>query len=93
MSAYIIFDSNVKDMEKVKTYSASAGKLVAAHGGEFLAKGPVEVLSGDSDYKLLVLIAFPSMDSALGFYHSDEYQALIALREEAMSSVVKIIGG
>lgn len=92
MSAYIVFSSNVKDMEKVKAYSASAGKLVAEHGGQFLAKGPVELLSGDSEYKLMVMIAFPSKEAALGFYQSEDYQALIPLREEAMSSVVKLIG-
>ena len=92
MTAYVIFNSTIKDMDKLKEYSASAGKIVAQHGGKFLAKGPAEILCGEAEHKLVVLLEFDSLDVAKGFYHSDEYQALIPIRDQGMDVIVQLCG-
>ena len=92
MAGYIIFNASIKDLEKLKAYSAQAGKLVAAAGGEFLAKGPATQVAGNSPHKMIVLIQFADKATAESFYHSAEYQALVPQRDEGLEADVFIAG-
>ena len=92
MSAYVIVHGTPKDADKMKEYGGAAAPLVAQYGGEFIARGPAEVLSGSSDYQLAVVIRFPDKDSAQKWYHSPEYQAIIPTREQALDSVFILAG-
>ena len=56
MSGYVIVHGKVKDAEKMQEYGAAAGPIVGKFGGEVISRGPVEVLSGSSDYQLAVVI-------------------------------------
>ncbi len=88
MVAYVVVQAKVKDAEKLKAYSAAAGPTVAAHGGTFTVRAAVlENLTGDADFNGFVLIEFPDADAVRTWYHSDEYQALIPLRDEACDMV------
>ena len=44
MSALIIVDLTPTDKERLSTYSALASDTLIAYSGEFIAKGPIEVL-------------------------------------------------
>ena len=92
MSAYVVVNATPLDQDKMQEYGAAAGGTIAKHGGEFVSRGPAEVLSGDSGHKVLVVIKFPSKQAASDWYHSPEYQALIPTRTEAMDSIF-ILGG
>lgn len=92
MSAYVLVHATPKDPEKLQEYSAAAGATVEKFGGKFVARGPAEVLSGESSYKVAVTIEFPDADTARKWYHSAEYQALIPIREEALDSVFILSG-
>jgi uncharacterized protein (DUF1330 family) len=87
MSAYMVVHVNVKDADKVQEYSGAAAPLVAAHGGRFISRGPVEVMSGEHAYQMLVIIEFPDNAAAKAFYASPEYQALLPVREAGLDSV------
>jgi len=92
MSAFIIVGFTPKDTDKLQQYGASVPPTLAKYSGEILTKGPVEKLHGDFAHKIQVVIAFPSREKALGWYHSDDYQALIPTRNEGMDSQFQLIG-
>ena len=88
MSAYVIIHATIKDLEKVKEYAAIAGPTVAAAGGEFVSAGEVaDVQVGKLGYDRAIVIKFPDKETAKAWYNSDDYQAAVAIREEAMDAV------
>ena len=92
MSGYVVVHATPKDADKMQEYGGAAGETVAKHGGEFICRGPATALAGESEHKVLVVIKFPSKQAAQDWYNSDEYQALIPTRLEAMDSTF-ILGG
>lgn len=92
MSAYVIVHATPKDAEKMQAYGAAAGPTLAAFGGEFVTRGPSEVLSGESAHKIAVVLKFPDKDAARRWYASPAYQAAIPVRMEAMDSVFILAG-
>ncbi len=91
MSAYVIVNGTVKDAEKMQQYGAAAGPTLAQHGGELVCRGPIEVLSGSSDYQIAVIIRFPDGAAARSWYESPAYQAIIPTREAALDSVFVLL--
>jgi len=92
MTAYIIVGLTPKDAEKLQQYGASVPPTLAKYSGEVLIKGPVEQLHGQFDYKVQVILAFPSRENAYNWYHSAGYQALISTRDQGMDSQFQLIG-
>ena len=92
MTAHVIVTLTVIDSAKLKQYSAAAGPTVAKFGGEFVGRGPLAVLHGETDQQVQVIIQFPTREDADNWYQSPEYQALIALRSEAMDALFTVIG-
>ena len=74
-AAFILVDSLVTDPEQFKQYAALAPAVVAAAGGEYLARGGKnETLEGDWKPPRLTVLRFPSYDAAKAFYDSVLYQ-------------------
>jgi len=92
MTALIIVDLTPTDQEKLSVYSTMAVETLVPYGGEFLAKGPIETLHGDSGFKAKAVIQFPDRDNALGWYHSAAYQAIIPTRDQGMQSQFHLVG-
>jgi uncharacterized protein (DUF1330 family) len=92
MTAYIIVGLTPKDAEKLQQYGAKVPTTLAKFSGEVLVKGPVEQLHGNFDYKVQVILMFPSREHAHNWYHSEEYQALIPDRDKGMDSQFQLIG-
>jgi len=94
MSAYILANVRVTDPEQFAKYSAQTPALMAAHGGRYLVRGgavdPVEV---DEPPGRLVVVEFESMDTARGYYHSDEYVAVRKLRANAAHCDLLLVEG
>lgn len=79
--AYIIVDSKVSDPERFKAYMAAAPAIVAAAGGEYLARGGrLAVLEGPWQPDRITLLRFPSLQAAQAFYASESYRAARDLR-------------
>jgi uncharacterized protein (DUF1330 family) len=96
MPAYVIAAVNdAWDPEKLAEYRDGNTKVVADHGGRFLARGgPHELLEGDWEPKRLVIIEFPDMDSARAWHQSDAYAPLRELRRSAsVTDIVVVEGG
>ena len=92
MSAFVVVDLTVRDVEKLTQYSAASTQTLVNFGGEFIAKGGIEALYGKSDYVTKVIIQFPNKEKARNWYESDQYQALIPLRTEGMDCQFHLIG-
>ena len=79
--AYILVDSQISDPERFKAYMAAAPAAVAAHGGEYLARGGrLSTLEGDWQPTRITLLRFPSFEAAQAFYDTEQYRAARALR-------------
>ena len=65
-SGYVIADVEVSDPERYKGYTALSPGAIAAAGGEFVVRGGRhETLEGDWTPGRVVVVKFPSLDSAL----------------------------
>ncbi|HEX2581981.1 MAG TPA: DUF1330 domain-containing protein [Dongiaceae bacterium] len=92
MAAYLIIDLTVKDAEALKEYGSRTPDILKVFGGKTVAKGPVQVLHGDSKFDTKVVFEFPDREAAVGWYNSKEYQALLELRDRAIDSQFHLIG-
>jgi len=92
MSALIVIDLTPTDKEKLGSYSAMAAETLIPFGGEFIAKGVIEILHGESAFNTKVVIQFPDHDSAVNWYNSDAYQQIIPTRNLGMQSQFHLVG-
>ena len=68
-------------------------RAIKKYGGKVLARGPVaDRLEGDVD-GIVMMIEFESKEAADTFYHSKEYQAAKAVREECSDTDLMIAEG
>jgi uncharacterized protein (DUF1330 family) len=94
MSAYLTTTIKVKDPESFAEYAGMAVPVINEHGGETIVMGGVvKLLAGQADHEYEVVIQFPDTAAVEAFYESDEYQALIPLRDKGADVVFKVIEG
>ena len=90
---YLVANIRVTDQEKFQAFSGMAAPAIKNYGGEVLARGPgAERLEGDGS-GVVMMIEFESTEAANIFYHSEEYQAAKAVREECSDTDLMIIEG
>jgi uncharacterized protein (DUF1330 family) len=87
MAAYAIVELEITDMDGMGPYLQAVAGTVAAHGGRYLVRGgKTEVAEGSlGEYPTKVILEFPSMAAAKGWYDSREYQAILPYRLENSS--------
>ncbi len=84
MPAYIHADIEVTDAALYEGYRQQVPAVIAAYGGRFLVRGgATELLEGERTLRRQVILEFPDMARLKAFYHSPEYQVLVALRQRA----------
>lgn len=94
MTAYVIFDIDVKDPETYKEYMGLAPATVEIYGGKYLARaGRTEKLEGEWQPKRLVILQFASLERAKEWLDSPEYAPVKRLRHQAASSNMVVIEG
>jgi uncharacterized protein (DUF1330 family) len=84
MPAYMISQVTVTDKPKFESYLANTRSLAAKYGAKPIAVGAEpKMLNGESDgHQMVFVIEFETMDKLDTWHNSDEYQALVSLREE-----------
>src|ERR1700736_6920651 len=92
MSAYIVIEGVVRDKEALARYGSQATPLIKQFGGEVLAFGPWEVLFGEGAYHNGMIVRFPDKDTALAWYNSPTYQALLDIRNAGLDSRFRLVG-
>ena len=92
--AFFIAEFIIKDSESIKPYSAKVLSTLAAFGGEFMVRrGKTASLEGSDINGDIVIIKFPSMEKALGWYNSPEYSEIRPIRHKAASTRAYIVEG
>ncbi|MBP8812259.1 MAG: DUF1330 domain-containing protein [Laribacter sp.] len=90
-NAYVVGHLTVKDSELWNEYRDKVPATLIPWKGELVFRGKqVSVLSGDSPHPGIVVICFPSLAEAQGWFSSLAYQALIPLRQQAAEMVLSI---
>ena len=92
MSAYVIVEATPLDDEARKSYAARVGPVLKQFGGEFIAFGPWHVFVGDPAYENGMIVRFPNKKSAIDWYESPAYQALIPIRTAGLDCRIRLIG-
>jgi uncharacterized protein (DUF1330 family) len=89
MSAYLIGHITVKNPDKWETYIEGVRKSLMPFEAEILFRGKcAAVLAGEHPHENTVVIKFPDQATLQNWYHSDTYQALIPIRDEAADVVI-----
>jgi uncharacterized protein (DUF1330 family) len=92
--AYVIADIDVTDPERYRDYTARTPDSIARHGGRWVVRGGAShVLEGNWDPGRIVVIEFPSVEAARGWFESDDYQELAAIRREASTARILVAEG
>jgi len=83
-SAYAIGHITVKDADKWALYREKIVPTLAPWGATLLFRGnKVRLLGGEHTHTDTVVLSFPNMASLNGWFDSEAYQAIIALRTQA----------
>ncbi|MBL3571171.1 hypothetical protein BV509_10945 [Rhodovulum sulfidophilum] len=77
MPALWIAHVTVTDAEAYAKYAELAGPAIAAHGGQFIARGGRFVQLEGRERPRNVVARFPSVEAAVACYNSPEYQAAL----------------
>ncbi len=80
MTAYLVTHVKVTDPQKYQAYTALTPPALQAAGGRMLARGPAEALEGDWADGRLIVLEFPSVEAARGFYESEAYREAMKAR-------------
>ena len=91
MAGMWLVQVDVKDDDSYAEYIKGSSQVVAAHDGEFLARGGRYEHKEGKPYPRNVLIRFPTYERALEAYESDEYQAIVGIAKEAADRAVTIV--
>ena len=94
MSAYVIVDVEVKNLEKYEEYRKLAPAIVRAHGGKYLARGnKIECLEGNWTPKYIAVVEFETFEKARAWYESPEYVSIRSIRQENTHSRMVLVDG
>jgi len=94
MAGYILVDCKVIDAARYETYKKLAQEAVVRHGGRYLVRGGENVLlEGTRQPNRVVVLEFPSLEAAKGFYASAEYVAARAARAGAADMTIVAVAG
>ena len=95
MTTYIVFELKVSHMEWGAEYQDPTAKLVAKHGGKYIAATrDLKKVEGDRPRPdIMVILEFPSQEAAEAFHSDPDYQPLIALRNTGATTEAVIVPG
>ena len=83
MAALWISHVSVKDEAAFGKYAALAGRAIAKHGGQFLARGGRFIQLEGSGRPRNVVVKFESLEAAEACYKSPDYQAALVHAQDA----------
>ena len=94
MKGYVIATVSVADAEAYEPYRRRAQDVIARHGGRYLVRGgAVEVREGALERDRVIVLEFPTVAQARAFYESDDYQAILPIRQANADSLLFLVEG
>jgi uncharacterized protein (DUF1330 family) len=92
MSAYVIVDVRVLSSERLLDYRRVAKASIAKYGGRYLAlSSKIDVLEGDWNPGLVVLLDFPSATAARTWYESEDYAPALEIAKSDLGREMIIV--
>jgi uncharacterized protein (DUF1330 family) len=92
MPGYVIAEVEVTDPAGFEEYRKQVSATIEKYGGRYVVRGgKVEVLEGAWPTGRFVMLEFPDGDAARRWYHSPEYKAAIAIRQEAANAKLVLV--
>ena len=89
MAAYLIGHITIKNHGKWKTYVEGVRKSLVPFRAEVIFRGTrAAVLAGKHTHENTVVIKFPDQPTLQQWFHSQEYQGLVPIRNEAADVVI-----
>jgi len=89
MAAYLIGQIKVKDEELWQEYVEGVQETLASFEAKIVFRGTLlEVLAGQQDKDLVVVIEFADQGVLNDWFTSEKYQSLIPLRDESADVVI-----
>lgn len=94
MAAYIIVDVEITDPVEYAAYIRVVPPTIVRYGGRFLVRGGKAVkLEGSWDPKRVVVLEFPTFETARAWWASEDYRAPKALRQSASVTDMILVEG
>jgi uncharacterized protein (DUF1330 family) len=94
VAVYLISDVVMRDAEAFEAYRTRAAPSIAAYGGRYLVRGGgADVLEGERQPPLLVIVEFPDRASVQRWYASAEYGEALRFRDEGLSRSLVLVDG
>jgi uncharacterized protein (DUF1330 family) len=94
MSAYVIFDVQIRDPAAYKEFMEGVKPALELAGARYLARGGAhKVYEGDWEPRRIVILEFPSVAAWEGFYEGPVYQGLKSVRDRCSSARLVSVEG
>lgn len=94
MSAYVVFDVDIRDMTRYQDFMKQVKSALDAAGARYLARGGAhKVYEGDWTPRRIVILEFPSVAAWERFYEGSVYQSLKSIRDECSSARLVSVEG
>lgn len=93
MAAYVVAHLNIHDPDAFARYREAVAPAIARAGGRYLVRGSEPHMLDGEKFDRLVIIEFPSMEVARGFFEGPEYAPLRAIRLSGATASVGIFPG
>ena len=91
---YIIGMVTVNNPQGYTPYMQKTGDLVAEYGGSYLVRGgDKSVVEGELGHDRMVVIEFPSIETAQKFYNDPRYVEVMKIRQDNSEGIiVQVVG-
>ena len=94
MTAYLVVNAKIIDLDLLNEYQAGAGPTLAGHPvTPLVVTNDAEALEGTPMGGRCVILGFPDREALLAWYHSEAYQAVIGKRMAATEGFAMIVDG
>jgi uncharacterized protein (DUF1330 family) len=94
MSAFLVVNAKVTDLDKLHEYQKAVGPTLAGHTFKVhVSANDAEVLEGTPAGHRVVIMEFSDRDALRAWYDSDAYQAVIGLRFAATDGFAVMVDG
>ena len=94
MVAYVVNEIVITEPKRFQTYADQVPAILAQYGGEYVIRGgQPEQVDGPEPPDRLVVLRFPTREAARRWRNSDEYLAILPIREATSTSRVYIVDG
>ena len=94
MAAFVISEVEILDEEIANHYRRLAAASIAEYGGRYLARAAeVQVVEGAPTTQRMVIVEFPSLARAQGWYGSSSYAEALKLRGRALNRRLIFVEG